>query len=209
MSDTKKMADCEADVEKRIIETARRLFAENGYEDTCMNQIAAQVGMSRPTLYYHFRTKEKLYQAVFGDIVSLILPRLQVLIESDLPFFERVSRIIDMYIEIFSKNPMLPRFVVNEVHRDVSFVVRNLRHLALDEEINKLACFVENEMEQGHIKRVPLQIVFMTFYSQLIFPFLVREMYQIIFQEGEADFIKFLGTWKKNMLSQMRALLEV
>lgn len=202
------MENCEEKVEKRIIETARKLFAENGYEETSMNQIAAVVGMSRPTLYYYFRTKEKLYQAVFGDIVSLILPRLQTLLGSDEPFFERISHVIDMYIDTFTKNPMIPRFIINEVHRDIAYLIQNLRQLSLDDEIGRVARIMENEMECGHIRRVPLQIVFMTFYSQLVFPFLARGICQVIFEEDADDFARFLVTWKDNMLHQMRALLE-
>ncbi|MCD8079789.1 MAG: TetR/AcrR family transcriptional regulator [Bacteroides sp.] len=45
--------------EEKIIEVARRLFVENGYQKTHMSAIAAAAGINRPTLHYYYRTKEK------------------------------------------------------------------------------------------------------------------------------------------------------
>lgn len=62
------------DLEKKIIEAAKELFIENGFAETSMSDIAAKVGINRPALHYYFRTKDKMFQAVFGNIIlSFIL----------------------------------------------------------------------------------------------------------------------------------------
>lgn len=45
------------DLERQIIETAQQLFIEKGFAGTSMSDIAATVGINRPTLHYYFRTK--------------------------------------------------------------------------------------------------------------------------------------------------------
>ena len=38
-----------------------------------MADIAAEVGLTRPAMHYYFRTKELLFQAIFGDILMSFL----------------------------------------------------------------------------------------------------------------------------------------
>lgn len=52
-------------IESRIIEAAKQEFIKKGFEQTSMSDIAAVVGINRPTLHYYFRTKDKMFQAVF------------------------------------------------------------------------------------------------------------------------------------------------
>lgn len=59
------MATNDNNIENKIIETAQQLFVKNGFTDTNMSDIAAAVGINRPTLHYYFRTKDKMFQAVF------------------------------------------------------------------------------------------------------------------------------------------------
>ena len=51
-------------IESRIIEAAKQEFIKKGFEQTSMSDIAAVVGINRPTLHYYFRTKDKMFQAV-------------------------------------------------------------------------------------------------------------------------------------------------
>ena len=51
----------DTDKRKRIVETAGRLFAEQGYEGTTTVQIVKEAGATEPLLYYHFKDKEDLF----------------------------------------------------------------------------------------------------------------------------------------------------
>ena len=65
-------------VEDRIIEAARKTFIEKGFAQTSMSDIAEAAGINRPTLHYYFRTKDIMFQAVYGGILKSILPKIQV-----------------------------------------------------------------------------------------------------------------------------------
>ena len=43
-----------SDLEQQIIKTAQQLFIEKGFVETSMSDIAATVGINRPTLHYYF-----------------------------------------------------------------------------------------------------------------------------------------------------------
>jgi AcrR family transcriptional regulator len=49
---------------KRILDCAARLFAEAGYEDTSIEAVLRESGISRGALYHHFENKEALFSAV-------------------------------------------------------------------------------------------------------------------------------------------------
>ena len=68
------------DLEKKIIEAAKELFIENGFAETSMSDIAAKVGINRPALHYYFRTKDKMFQAVFGNIILSFIPKIHDII---------------------------------------------------------------------------------------------------------------------------------
>lgn len=203
------MSNNEDHIEKRIIETAKQLFVENGFDKTSMSDIATQVGINRPTLHYYFRTKEKLFQAVFGDIISKILPHVQSIFNQNIPFFNRLEQVVNIYLNVFFDNPMVPRFIINEMHRDLPHLVSSMRELSLDNYIVEIGKVIDSEMNQGNIRRIPMQILFLTLYSQLVFPFLTKKLTLWLFSESEEDFKAFLATWKDNLMMLMRALLEV
>lgn len=46
---------------KRLLSAAKEAFAQKGYDGTSVHEIAAAVGVSKPSLYHHFRSKENLY----------------------------------------------------------------------------------------------------------------------------------------------------
>ncbi len=67
------------DLEKRaaILEAAKRLFPEHGFEGTSMDAIAASAGVSKLTVYSHFKDKETLFaEAVRIKCVEQLPPEL-------------------------------------------------------------------------------------------------------------------------------------
>lgn len=52
----------------KILAVARRLFAERGFADTPLEDVAEDAGLTKGALYHHFRNKRDLFQAVFEQI---------------------------------------------------------------------------------------------------------------------------------------------
>jgi AcrR family transcriptional regulator len=52
------------DRERRILDAALKVFAEQGYSGTTMDAVAAGAGLSKPTLYQYFDSKDALFQAM-------------------------------------------------------------------------------------------------------------------------------------------------
>ena len=53
-----------ADPRQRILDVALKVFAHNGYAGASIQKIVDRAGVTKPTLYYHFKSKEGLFQAL-------------------------------------------------------------------------------------------------------------------------------------------------
>jgi AcrR family transcriptional regulator len=60
-----------------IIRAAAKMFAAQGYEATSLDSIAAEAGMTKATLYYHFSSKETIYAAVLTRYLAEAKERLE------------------------------------------------------------------------------------------------------------------------------------
>lgn len=55
------------ETERRILDSARRLFAEKGYEKTSIQDILNDLGLSKGGLYHHFKSKEAILDQLNAD----------------------------------------------------------------------------------------------------------------------------------------------
>lgn len=60
----------EVETRDLILAQARRLFLQRGFADVSVGEVAGAVGVTKPTLYYHFGDKEGLYAAVLCDLMT-------------------------------------------------------------------------------------------------------------------------------------------
>ncbi|WP_147653172.1 TetR/AcrR family transcriptional regulator [Vulcaniibacterium gelatinicum] len=83
------------DLAKReaIFEAAKRLFIEHGYEGVSMDQIAAEAGVSKLTVYSHFGDKESLFAAAVKSYCETQLPDALLADVPGMPLRERLLQI--------------------------------------------------------------------------------------------------------------------
>ena|SRR5947207_1803210 len=61
-----------SDTRERIQQVALELFAERGYDKTSLREVAERLDITRPALYYHFKTKEDILAGVIDDLGTSI-----------------------------------------------------------------------------------------------------------------------------------------
>lgn len=55
---------------RRVLNASVEIFSKRGYRGTSMNDIAAAVGLSKPTLYHYFRSKEDILVRLYEDLLA-------------------------------------------------------------------------------------------------------------------------------------------
>lgn len=175
-------------MENRIIEAAKVVFVRKGYEATKMGDVAAEAGISRTALHYYFRTKEMLFEAIFGQLMGRLLPNISAVMDEPTTILEKLPRIIDEYLATVRRNPLFPVFVINEMNRDPEHLYHTvLKNPARLKPILQLREQTLDEMEKGLLKKRPLADVASTVLSLVVFPFLMRHPLTTVFLHGERD----------------------
>lgn len=196
-------------LEARIVDAARQLFIERGFVGTSMSDIASRAGINRPTLHYYFRTKERMFDAVFGGIVGTLVPRVKdIVLQPDRPIGERVASVVDAYYDVFGANPGLPMFIVREMHRDFDGVVRTIMELRLGQYIESVRLGLQGEMDSGRLRQVPMRYLFLTFYSMLTMPFVAGNLCRTVLLDDGETFADLLAGWKPYIVDAMERLLD-
>lgn len=196
-------------IEARIVDAARQLFIERGFVGTSMSDIASRAGINRPTLHYYFRTKERMFDAVFGGIVGTLVPRVKdIVLQPDRPIGERVASVVDAYYDVFGANPGLPMFIVREMHRDFDGVVRTIMELRLGQYIESVRQGLQGEMDSGRLRQVPMRYLFLTFYSMLTMPFVAGNLCRTVLLDDGETFDDLLAGWKPYIVDAMERLLD-
>lgn len=192
-------------LEEKIIAVAKEVFIEKGFDGASMSDIAARVGINRPTLHYYYRTKDKMFQAVFLSIIQSFIPKIQdVFVDDNKPFSEKIRIVVDTYLEVAKNNPYMPMFVMREINRNAKDFIKAVKPVYMDKFLNQIAIYLQSAMDKGDIKQVPLRIVFNTFYGLMSFPFLSKDP---IFMESDKEFNDLIDEWKPYMVDQMIHLL--
>ena len=62
--------------QKRILDTAERLFAKEGFEQTSLRQITQEADVNLASVNYHFGSKKALIQAVVARYMDVFMPAL-------------------------------------------------------------------------------------------------------------------------------------
>lgn len=126
---------------KLIVQTARRLFIEKGYEHTSIQDIIDHLGgLSKGAIYHHFKSKEDIMYAVAEDLYSGTDLKMSLVNErKDLNGIEKLKLMIrtsvfgDGQIEMFEAGPdmlespmLLTRYFQDSVQKEGPEVIRPL-----------------------------------------------------------------------------------
>lgn len=82
-----------AERRNEILDVAERLFCTRGYDQTSTNDILAEIGIARGTLYYHFTSKEDILDAMIDRILDEIIRRTsRIALDESVPVLERLTQ---------------------------------------------------------------------------------------------------------------------
>ncbi len=99
---------------EEILDVATDLFAERGYDGTSVNDVAERVGMRKASLFYHYATKDALYDAVLDRILEVVSTALNQAFTGTGTYAERAVAAAEAVTRVFAVNPTAARLLLRE-----------------------------------------------------------------------------------------------
>jgi AcrR family transcriptional regulator len=103
------------DVKTRILDAAKRLFAQKGFEATSVRQICEEAGANVALVSYHFGGKEKLLYAIFDRVFSR--EDLYAEIDAIKDPVERLSRLVEGFLHFAHQEKEVLAILMHEILR--------------------------------------------------------------------------------------------
>lgn len=185
--------------EQKILDAAKQVFMENGLDGARMQDIADKAGINKALLHYYFRSKDKLFEKIFIDEAQKLMPKVAMIMFSELPLFEKIEKFVGEYIDTLSQNPLLPIFILNEVTKNPKDMMKKIWGNQRPP-IEKIEEHVAKLIKKGEIRPIKGDELIINMVSLCIFPFIARPIVQWITKTNDAAFLKMMEQRKKHVV---------
>ena len=130
-----------------ILDVAERLFCSKGFDNTSTNDILNEIGIARGTLYYHFKSKEDILDAMIERLTNQIVAKAATIaLDDSIPVLERLTRTI-LSLNVDNE---LGDMIMEQVHRPQNALLHQKLENRLLGQVNKLITSItEDGIRQG------------------------------------------------------------
>jgi len=178
--------------EQNILSVAERLFLERGFSLTSTTDIAREAGCNQALIHYYYRSKEKLFEAVFLPKALLFFSSLVSGFREEASFLENLKTLIESHYDLLQANPRLPFLLFNEINTNSSRIL-GLKE-AVGERILYLQARLNRQLEEavraGEIRRITIHELIMNVVSLNITLFLGRPILQKLLGYSDREYLE-------------------
>lgn len=192
------------ETEMKIKEAAKKVFRSKGFAATRTRDIAEEAQINLALLNYYFKSKQQLFNIIMmedlEDIFQVIINNAN---DKSLSLREKLLSLAEKYADVIAEKPELPNFILSEVHGNHEFL---LDHFGIKESLSKsdmMAQFFGLGFSQEEIANIVVNLL-----GYIIFPYISRPMYTVIFNMDEDAFSRFINNRRKQIPEWIDSLLQ-
>ncbi|MFR5684298.1 MAG: TetR/AcrR family transcriptional regulator, partial [Clostridia bacterium] len=100
---------------RKIFETSMKLFAEKGYDATSIEEITATVGVAKGTLYYHFSSKEEIFNFLVEEGMKLLKNSIEIKTAKKESYMDKIRAVVLIQIKVIVKYENLISIVLSQI----------------------------------------------------------------------------------------------
>jgi AcrR family transcriptional regulator len=100
---------------RKIFEAAMELFAKQGYDGTSVDEITSVVGIAKGTLYYHFSSKEEIYNFLIVEGMNLFKNSIEIQAAKHENAIDKLKAAILVQLKIMEKYESLITLIIGQM----------------------------------------------------------------------------------------------
>jgi TetR/AcrR family transcriptional regulator len=188
--------------EEIIFEAAKEVFTEKGFDGARMEEISQRAGINKSLLHYYYRSKEKLFNAIFELVMGDVFREASSTISSDVPFTKKVEFLVEMYINLIRRNPHIPIFIMSEMHRNPKGLISIFKSTPIvkNNGFKMFSDAIREEVRKGNIEPIEPEHLIINILGLCIFPVIAKPIIQtIIFNDDKQAYDQFIESRKKEV----------
>lgn len=135
---------------RKIFETSMKLFAEKGYDATSVEEITATVGVAKGTLYYHFSSKEEIFNFLVEEGIKLLQNSIDIKTKKFPNYIDKLKAIVLIQIKIVVKYEDLITILLSQFWGKGP--INQICQKNISKYIDKIEDIVKEGIEKGEIK---------------------------------------------------------
>jgi AcrR family transcriptional regulator len=108
------------EAKSRILDAANKVFAENGYHEATMDDIAKRLGVSKGAIYLYFSSKEDLFEAMVKTAPQAFKEILYSSFGDEANPIQSATQFFDKMLKLSASNPGLSFEILSEASRNPS-----------------------------------------------------------------------------------------
>jgi AcrR family transcriptional regulator len=175
-----------------IMEAAKKIFQRKGMAGARMQEIADEAGINKAMLHYYYRSKEKLFEAVFSTAINMIVPRLISIAEEDTHIFDKIRHFTKDYISFIAKHPYIPGFIINELNRNPGIIEKALNKQTQSGIRERIQRQLHDAIEKDEIRPVSMECLLTDMISLSIFPIMAEPLLSKVLQKEKTEYKEML-----------------
>lgn len=131
-----------------ILDVAERLFGTKGFDSTSTSDILNEIGIARGTLYYHFKSKEEILDAMISRMMTRMLEKAKAIVaQKNIPVLQRLTM---MMLSLHVSDGNFEQELLKQMHKPQNALMHQKMEKSLLSGINPIiADLIKEGMEQG------------------------------------------------------------
>jgi len=161
----------------KILDVAESLFARRGYAGIGLREVADASGLSKSSLFHHFRSKEQLYHEVLRRMLRLIRERMDALTAEASPG-RQLERWTCQLIDLFAEHPTVPRLLLRGLfeEEDAAAPEAEATEAMLADVLSGAERLIQRGVDCGELRRVSAPHTLQTLIGATVYHFASAEV---------------------------------
>lgn len=182
---------------RKIFETSMKLFAEKGYDATSIEEITATVGVAKGTLYYHFSSKEEIFNFLIEEGIKLLQNSIDIKTAKLDNYIDKLKAVILIEIKIVIKYENFIKILLSQLYGNEARNKKCQNHVF--SYISKIEKIVQQGIEKKEIKKGNAKAI-----ATEIYGLIASSLVYKIKENKEIDVLKLYKEYENTIIEGLK-----